>query len=103
MAKYYTKENPLESPQSHKMRKIILLLLAIPAAGFGFSFSGIYIDLNILFRALCSLLVGAAFFLLLYRLDKNWNIMKRSKRFLHMLIIAFVAIVGFVFLQLVAG
>ncbi len=101
--KYYTKENPLESSLSHKMRKVILLLLAIPAFGFGFSFAGIYIDLNVVFRAFCSLIIGVALFWLLYRLDKNWYIMKRPKRLLNMVIIAFVAIVGFVFLQLVGG
>ncbi|NLA92050.1 MAG: DUF2207 domain-containing protein [Spirochaetales bacterium] len=100
--RYYTKENSLESSQSLLMRKVIALLLVIPALGFAFSFTGIFVDGHTLFLFFASLLSGALFLLLLYRLDMRWYVMKRFKQVLHIILIFFVALVSF-FILLFSG
>lgn len=96
--KYYTKERALESAESLKMKKIILLLLAVPALGYALSFGGNFVDAKTLYLFFASLISGAIFYILLLRVDGQWYIMKRAKQILKIGAIAFVALFSLLFL-----
>ena len=101
--KYYTKERALESPESLKMKKVILLLLAIPALGYALSFNGNFIDMGTVYFFFISLISGVIFYISLLRIDGLWYIMKRGKRVLKIVALAIVALLASIVLLYSVG